>query len=89
MAAHLLERCLTPQDSLHVAGSEYLLCAGSIEQARLVYRFIRALHAVSLINDAFGSIAKGLRNYYDLYGYDIAEYSTMLDSLVKSLCRSN
>ena len=36
------------------------------------------LRAVSLINDAFGSIAKGLRNYYDLYGYDIAEYSTML-----------
>ena len=42
LAAHLLERCLTPLDSLHVAGSEYLLCAGSIEQARLVYRFIRA-----------------------------------------------
>ena len=42
LAAHLLERCLTPGDSLHVAGSEYLLCAGSIEQARLVYRFIRA-----------------------------------------------
>ena len=42
LAAHLLERCLTPEDSLHVAGSEYLLCAGSIEQARLVYRFIRA-----------------------------------------------
>ena len=41
LAAHLLERCLTPQDSLHTAGSEYLLCAGSIEQARLVYRFIR------------------------------------------------
>ena len=42
LAAHLLTRCLTPSDSLHVAGSEYLLCAGSIEQARLVYRFIRA-----------------------------------------------
>ena len=42
LAAHLLERCLTPGDELHIAGSEYLLCAASIEQARLVYRFIRA-----------------------------------------------
>ena len=41
LAAHLLERCLTPGDELHVPGSEYLLCAASIEQARLVYRFIR------------------------------------------------
>ena len=42
LAAHLLTRCLTPGDSLHVKGSEYLLCAASIEQARLCYRFIRA-----------------------------------------------
>ena len=42
LAAHLLRRCLTPGDSLYVAGSEYLLCAGSIEQARLCFRFIRA-----------------------------------------------
>ena len=41
LAAHLLQRALTPGDELHVAGSEYLLCAASIEQARLVYRFIR------------------------------------------------
>ena len=41
LAAHLLERCLTPGNELHVPGSEYLLCAASIEQARLVYRFIR------------------------------------------------
>ena len=41
LAAHLLTRCLTPGDDLHVPGSEYLLCAASIEQARLVYRFIR------------------------------------------------
>ena len=34
LAAHLLTRCLSPGDSLYVAGSEYLLCAGSIEQAR-------------------------------------------------------
>ena len=42
LAAHLLQRALTPGDDLHVAGAEYLLCAASIEQARLVYRFIRA-----------------------------------------------
>ena len=42
LAAHLLQRALTPGDSLHVPGSEYLLCAASIEQARLCYRFIRA-----------------------------------------------
>ena len=42
LAAHLLERCLTPGDILHNPGSEYLLCAGSIEQARLCFRFIRA-----------------------------------------------
>ena len=42
LAAHLLERALTPGDELFVPGSEYLLCAGSIEQARLCFRFIRA-----------------------------------------------
>ena len=42
LAAHLLQRCLTPGDDLHVPGAEYLLCAASIEQARLCYRFIRA-----------------------------------------------
>ena len=42
LAAHLLRRCLTPGDSLHVPGSEYLLCSGSIEQSRLCFRFIRA-----------------------------------------------
>ena len=41
LAAHLLTRCLTPGDDLHVPGSEYLLCAASIDQARLCYRFIR------------------------------------------------
>ena len=41
LAAYLLRRCLTPGDALHVPGSEYLLCAASIEQARLCYRFIR------------------------------------------------
>ena len=41
LAAHLLQRALTPRDELHVPGAEYLLCAGSIEQARLCFRFIR------------------------------------------------
>ena len=42
LAAHVLERALTPGDSLNTEGAEYLLCAASIEQARLCYRFIRA-----------------------------------------------
>ena len=41
LAAHLLTRALTPGDALHVPGSEYLLCAASIEQARLCFRFAR------------------------------------------------
>ena len=41
LAAHVLARCLTPGDRLHVPGAEYLLCAASIEQARLCFRFIR------------------------------------------------
>ena len=55
------------------------------------------LYAVSLINDSFGLIAKGLRTYYDLYGYDIAECSTMLgpaqeqvrQALLSILCPTN
>ena len=42
LAAYLLERGLTPGDSLHVAGAEYILCAASLEQARLCFRFVRA-----------------------------------------------
>ena len=42
LAAHLLTRALTPGDPLHVPGAEVLLCAASIEQARLCFRFIRA-----------------------------------------------
>ncbi len=41
LAGHILTRCLTPTDSLHVSGSEYLLCAASIDQARIVFRFVR------------------------------------------------
>ena len=37
-----MERCLSPGDSLYVAGTEYLLCAASIEQARLCLRFLKA-----------------------------------------------
>ena len=42
LAAHLLARGLSPGDSLHVAGGEYILCAASLEQARLCFRFVRA-----------------------------------------------
>ena len=41
LAAHILARCLTPNDPLNVPRAEYLLCAASIEQARLCYAFIR------------------------------------------------
>ena len=41
LAAHILSRCLTPGDKLYQAGAEYLLCASSIEQSRLCYRFMR------------------------------------------------
>ena len=41
LAAHILTRALTPGDKLNVPGAEYLLCAASIEQARLCFRFIR------------------------------------------------
>ena len=41
LAAHLIERILTPTDPLFVAGSESVLCAASIEQARIVFRFAR------------------------------------------------
>ena len=42
LAAHILERCMTPGDELFEEGAEYLLCAASLEQARNVYRPIRA-----------------------------------------------
>ena len=38
LAAHILRRCLTPGDSLHQPGKEYILLAGSLEQARLVFK---------------------------------------------------
>ena len=41
LAAHILTRCLTPGDRLHVRGAEYLLGAASLAQARLCFRFVR------------------------------------------------
>ena len=41
LAGHLLARCLTPGDVLHQDGKEYLLLAASLEQARIVYHFVR------------------------------------------------
>ena len=41
LAAHILARCLTPGDSLHIPGSDYVLLAGSLEQARLCFRIVR------------------------------------------------
>ena len=41
LAAHLIERILTPGDPLFQSGTESVLCAASIEQARIVFRFAR------------------------------------------------
>lgn len=42
LAAHLLARVLTPGDRLFRAGTEAALCAATLKQARIVYRFARA-----------------------------------------------
>ena len=42
LAGHILSRVLDPDDLLFVAGTESVLCAASIEQARIVFRFARA-----------------------------------------------
>ena len=42
LAAYLVERILNPADPLFRPGTESVLCAASIEQARIVYRFARA-----------------------------------------------
>ena len=42
LAAYILARCMTPGDALFEDGAEYLLCAASLEQARNVFRPIRA-----------------------------------------------
>ncbi len=42
LAGHLVTRILSPADPLFREGSESVLCAASIEQARVVFRFARA-----------------------------------------------
>ena len=41
LAGHLVARVLTPTDRLFRPGTESVLCAASIEQARIVFRFAR------------------------------------------------
>ena len=41
LAGHLLARILNPADPLFRPGTESVLCAASIEQARIVFRFVR------------------------------------------------
>ena len=41
LAGHLLGRILNPADPLFRPGTESVLCAASIEQARIVFRFVR------------------------------------------------
>ena len=42
LAGHLCARILDPADKLFRAGTESVLCAASLEQARIVFRFARA-----------------------------------------------
>ena len=42
LAAHVLARAMTPGDSLHKPGAEYVLGAASLDQARMTYAFVRA-----------------------------------------------
>ena len=42
LAAHLLTRVMTETDPLFRPGTESVLCAASIQQARIVFRFLRA-----------------------------------------------
>ena len=42
LAAYLVERLMTPSDPLFQPGTESVLVAASIEQARIVFRFVRA-----------------------------------------------
>ena len=42
LAAHLITRAMTPGDALFQAGKEIVQCAGSIDQARAVFGFVRA-----------------------------------------------
>ena len=42
LAAYILERCLTPGDSLNEPGKEFVLIAASLGQARLPFNILRA-----------------------------------------------
>ena len=42
LAGHLVSRVLSPDDDLFVPDTELVLCAASLEQARVVFRFVRA-----------------------------------------------
>ena len=42
LAAHLITRAMIPGDALFQAGKEIVQCAGSIDQARAVFGFVRA-----------------------------------------------
>ena len=41
LAAHILSRALTPGDALFESGKQSILCAASLEQARIVFGFCR------------------------------------------------
>ena len=43
LAGHLLTRVMDPADELFRPGTESVLCAASIEQARIVFRFARSV----------------------------------------------
>ena len=47
LAGWLVARVLTPSDKLFRAGTESVLCAASIEQARIVFRFAREILELS------------------------------------------
>ena len=42
LGGEILARCLSPGDPMHESGKEYILVASSLEQARIVYSFVRA-----------------------------------------------
>ena len=60
-----------------------LLLSSEIESQSPVRVVVRLdpLHAQIAINDSFNSIAKCMRAYYEIYGYDITEYEQVLEPL--------
>ena len=43
LSGYILARCMTPGDPLHQPGKEYALLASSLTQARIIFRFVRAM----------------------------------------------